>query len=175
MKKSLIVVAAVVAPALMVVAQPGKDKQQPAAAPGGTPAAQPSKAAAPASKADSELTGQVEKVWAAISKQDWETFGSMLSDDFILVMGMGTHDKAGSIEGLKGMKMKSSKLSEWKTIRLNENAAVVVYKAESVWAGPDGKDMTDVTMCSDAMARHGGKWLISMHQETAFKAPAAQP
>lgn len=169
MKKCLCIVA-VVAPALLVMAQPGKDAQ-----PAKPAAAQPGKPAAPASKADAELTAEVEKVWAAISKQDFETFGSMLSDDFILVMGMGTHDRAGCIEGLKGMQIKSWKLGEWKTIRLNENAAVVVYKAESVWAGPDGKDMTDVTMCSDAMARHGGKWLVSMHQETAFKAPPARP
>jgi hypothetical protein len=104
------------------------------------------------------------QVWDAIKKGDYDRFASFLAEDQIEVFGWGVNDKAGSIEGIKNANLASGTLSDFKTIKVDDDAVVVTYVIKG------GGDLPPTgSYGSTAWAKRDGKWLAVYHQDTTIK------
>lgn len=168
MKSRTMIVLGLTVPAFVAFAQP-------------TPPAKPDSkqwtpvVTAPDSSFRDSMSAQETKVWESIAKQDWATFGAFLSDDFTDITPGGFHDKAATLASVKQGKLGRYTLSDWRTTKLGENGALVMYKLESDWTGTDGKVSHDTAYCVSTWMKQGGKWQVVAHQETSIPAKAAAP
>jgi hypothetical protein len=165
MKCCPILIALAVAP-MIALAQPGKDKQ-----PSGKPPEHGQAAGATGKPMEDNamrdaVSAQERKVWEAIKAQDWTTFEGNLADNFVLITGGGTEDKAQTIDHVKTAHLNDFTLSDWRLGKIDEDAAIIAYKALSTWTSADGKTMTETSYCATTWGKHGGKWTAHSHQET---------
>jgi hypothetical protein len=109
------------------------------------------------------------QVWDAIKKKDYDRFASFLADDQIEVFAWAVNDKAGSIEGIKQVDLSSAVLSDFKAMKLDDNAAIVTYMMKG--SGPIDPAGA---RASTVWARRDGKWLAVYHQDTEIKPATAK-
>jgi hypothetical protein len=168
-----LVLAGLLLPAAIALAQPPAGKKPEA----GKPAApathgSPSTGQAPG-KGDAmadAITAQEQKVWSAIGAQDYTAFAGFLADDFVEITPAGPSDKAGCIAFVKSGKLSKPVFSGWKVTKLGEGSAVVMYKVEFDWAGADGKVEHNSQYCASTWSKQGSGWVAHTHQETEAKA-----
>src|SRR5215210_3788248 len=63
-----------------------------------TAAATPTPAAGPT---QADLEARERQIWDAIKAKNWDAFGGMLADDFVIVGGAGVQTKAGLLGDMK--------------------------------------------------------------------------
>jgi hypothetical protein len=139
------------------------------------PAASPSKpekaAASPAAKpaatgpdpiADEKL------VWDAIKSRNYDAFGAYLAPDSIELEPDGFYDHAGSVKSVGMFDASKTELSDWKSTRIDADAAFVTYVVKS----PDPK--LPLERHSTIWVNRGGKWLALLHVGTPEVKPAAK-
>ena len=111
-----------------------------------------------------DAVAREKQVWDAIKKRDFDRFASFLAEDQIEVFGWGVHDKAASVEGIKQADLANAALSDFKTVKVDDDAVVVTYlikgAADLPPTGARG---------STVWARRDGKWLAVYHQDTTVK------
>jgi hypothetical protein len=171
MKKILLLAAAVLTAA--ACAAPPTNRE----ATSGTNAnsAAEAKPAAPLSEADA--IAKEKQVWDAIQKKDYDGFGSMLTDNFILVSSEAVYDKAGSINGIKGFEPTDVTFADWKFLPIDKDAALITYTVTAKGKS-NGQEITPQPIrASSAWVNREGKWLAIYHQGTEVMnmppAPAA--
>jgi hypothetical protein len=141
---------------------------------GGAPAkATPTSAASPAATGGSASNDPIEKekqVWDALKRKDYDGFASMLADDSLEVESDGVYDKAGSVNTVKQFDFSSASLSDFKVVKLDDDAALVTYLVKAAAKGfdPNGERHTTI------WANRNGKWLAVFHQGTPVGKPAAK-
>ncbi|HLL77283.1 MAG TPA: DUF4440 domain-containing protein [Pyrinomonadaceae bacterium] len=140
-------------------------------------AANANTAATGAAWSESDITARERELWDALRAKNWDAFAASLADDQLYVGPGSVSDKAQTLEGVKPLNVTDVTTSDWRVVRLGDDAAVVTYTAavKGDYAGqPIPADHTERD--STVWVRRGGRWLAAFHQETvAQKPPAASP
>jgi hypothetical protein len=139
------------------------------------PAAKPEKAApsptAPATPGttSSDVTANEKLVWDALKTKNYDAFASYLAPESIEIEPDGVSDKASSVKGVQGFDASKAELSEWKTLKFDNDAALVTYMV--MVPGPKPEHSRHTTI----WANRNGKWLAMLHHGTPVTPPTAAP
>jgi len=104
------------------------------------------------------------QVWDSIKKRDFDRFASFLAEDQIEVFPWGVNDKAASVKGIQEVDLSSAVLSDFKTIKVDDDAVVVTYLIKG-----SGDLPPTGSRGSTVWAKRDGKWLAVYHQDTTVK------
>ena len=132
--------------------QPTPKETPKAASPAGTPGT-----------TSSDPIANEKLVWDAFKARNYDAFGSYLADNFVEVEQDGVYDKAGSVKGVQGIDASKAELSDWKSLKFDDDAALVTYTAKVPGFG--------TAYHSSIWVNRNGKWVGLFHQGT----PAQQP
>jgi len=138
----------------MPMPSPAKESAKPATNPMAKPAD-----AGPDANADEKL------VWDALKSKDFDAFGSYLATDAVEIEADGVRDKAGSIKNVQMMDLSKATLSDWKTVKFNDNSSLVTYVVKLPGMKPDTEYHSTIWVNRD------GKWQALFHMGT----PAGSP
>ncbi|HSS19814.1 MAG TPA: DUF4440 domain-containing protein [Pyrinomonadaceae bacterium] len=139
-----------------------------------SPSASASPTGAPVATTGPDAIANEKIVWDLFKSKNYDGFASVLADDFIQVLETGVSDKANAVE-IDRFDASKSELSEWKTLKIDDDAALVFYLVKA----PGMKDERHTTFWTN----RNGKWVARFHQGTALEkappaakaAPAASP
>jgi hypothetical protein len=106
-----------------------------------------------------DATANEKLVWDAFKAHNYDAFASYLTDDFKEIEMDGVYDKAGSVKGVQGFDASKAELSDWKTVRLTDDASLVTYVAKIPGFPTEYH--------SSIWVKRNGKWLGMFHQGTA--------
>lgn len=130
----------------------------PAAKPDTSPAATPAQATATADPVASE-----KMIWDLLKAKQYDAFAAVVATDAIEVQPNGVFDKTGIINSVKGADFSKSTLSDFKTLNIDSDAALVNYLVTTPGAKPAEERHTTIWAMRD------GKWLAVFHHGTPFK------
>lgn len=142
-----------------------------------TPAkAAASPAASPATPAPltigSDPIANEKAIWDALKTKNYDGFASALAEDAIEVESTGVFDKAGTVKLVSGFDFAKSEVSDFKSVPIDAETALVTYVVKTPGPGPAERHTT-------IWANRAGKWLAVFHQGTPIPkgtpAPAASP
>jgi len=120
------------------------------------------------------VIGKEKEIWDKIKTKNLDGVGAMLADDFIFVTGEGTYDKAGTVNGLKGVDFTDLSFSDWKVVMLDKDAILVAYTVNAKGTS-NGQPIPPTPLrAASAWVNRNGAWIGVYHQETEVK-EAAQP
>ena len=146
-------------------------------APMAQPAGSPQAATKPNTTAESkpaEATSDVvtdeKQVWEAIQKKDNDRFASYLADNSIEVEDIGVFDKAGSVKSVGMFDASKATLSDFKSMKLTDNASLVTYLVKIPVKGVSPLGERHSTIWTN----QGGKWSAVYHQGTPVTPPPAK-
>jgi hypothetical protein len=148
----------------------------PPAAPAKSPAkAAASPAAAPTTaEAGPDAIANEKMVWDLFKAKDYDAFATLLAPGFLEVEPDTVHDKAGAVKGVSEFDASKFEQSDWKTVKLDDDASVVTYTTKML-AMPGMKGMpANGERHSSIWAKRDGKWLAVLHHGgTPVVKPAA--
>ena len=119
-------------------------------------AASPAATSSPATTS-SDVVANEKAVWAALSAKHFDVFDTLLSPDFLEVEPVGVMDRAAAISGVQQFDFSKSTLSDWHTVKINDDAAIVTYTAHF----PGQK--VDTEYHSTVWVNRNGKWVGLFH------------
>jgi hypothetical protein len=124
---------------------------------------------------DDVITNE-KQAWDAIKSKD-PNFGAMLADNFINVTPTGVLDKAGTVAEVKTFDLTDVSLSDFKVVKLDNDAAVVAYtvKLKGKVGGKDIPANAPGERHGTAKVWRGGKWLAVFHQVTPIEPAPPMP
>ena len=139
----------------------------PSPSPSGSPAPKPAMSRATSQKL---IISTEKKLWEAWKTSNIKVFRSTLSADSVMVGDSGVNDKTASLKELEGTKcdVKSYELTDIKVTFLNNDAALITYKATQD-ATCGGQAIPPAVWATSAYVKRGGKWYAASHQETVAK------
>jgi hypothetical protein len=105
------------------------------------------------------------QVWDILKRKDYDSFAGMLADDQIEVEPDGVYDKAGTLNGVKQADFMSASLSDFKVVKLDDDAALVTYLVKMTAQGSEPASERHSTI----WANRNGKWSAVFHQGTPVK------
>ncbi|MCA1613871.1 MAG: nuclear transport factor 2 family protein [Acidobacteria bacterium] len=132
--------------------------------------------AAAATWTDADVIAGDRAAWDAIKRKDWTAFPDMLAPEFVDVGSDGVLDKDGTVAYVKKFDLTEATLSDFKVIKIDNDAAITVYTVTSKGT-IDGKPIpADSKMYhSTVKVLRGGKWLAVFHQGTPSMPAAPTP
>jgi len=149
---------------------PVKPPMPPAKTAPKSPASAASPAASPVVTATgSDAIANEKIVWDLFKAKNYDAFAALLVPDFIEIEPDGVYDKAGSVKGVSMFDASKVVLSDFKSLSLDEDAALVTYttKAAGMPDAPLG------VRHSTIWVRRNGNWMGLFHQGgTAVMKPA---
>jgi hypothetical protein len=72
----------------------------------------------------------------------------------------GVYDKAGSVRSVSEADLSKTSLSDWRSLKIDDDAALVTYMVKGPGVDPSGEHHTTIWV------NRGGKWLALFHQGT---------
>jgi hypothetical protein len=132
------------------------------ATPSSSPMAKPA-------EAGPDVTANEKLVWDAIKSKNYDGFASYLASDSVEIEPDGVYDKAGSVKGVQMFDASKAELSDWKTVKFDDDASLVTYKVTIPGTKPDVSYHTTIWVKRD------NKWQALFHMGTPAEAPAAAP
>lgn len=109
-------------------------------------------------------------VWEALKRKDYDTFASFLDSAQVEVEPHGVYDKAGTLKLVRTFDASKGELSDFKTVKINDDATLVTYVVTI--SGPK----PEKGRASTIWVNRGGKWSALYHQGTPVgDPPAASP
>jgi hypothetical protein len=129
------------------------------------PAASPATPMAKAGDTTSDAEANEKLVWDSFKTKNYDAFASYLANDFVEVEEDGVYDKAGSIKGVQAVDLKDHELTEWKTVKFDDDASLVTYKVKIPAMKPDTGYHSTIWIKRD------NKWVAIFHMGT----PATEP
>jgi hypothetical protein len=108
-------------------------------------------------------------VWDALKTRNYGAFASMLASDFVEIEPTGIYDKAASVKGVEEFDASKTQLTDWKSVRFDNDAMLVTYTVTT----PGSKPPTEHH--STIWANRDGKWAAVYHQGSKVMAPAPPP
>jgi hypothetical protein len=133
----------------------------------------PSPAPKPAmSRAQSQrlIISTEKKLWEAWKAKDMKVFKANLSADSVMIGDTGVASKADALKEMESMtcEVKSYSLSDIKVTFMNNDAALMTYKAtQDAICG--GQQVPAAIWATSAYVKRGGRWYAASHQETPAK------
>jgi hypothetical protein len=129
------------------------------------PPASATKPAAPATTpapatATSDPIANEKVVWGFLKAGQYDAFGNMIATDAIEVEPNGVWDKAGIMKSVNGFDFSKSTVSDFKSLNIDTDAALVTYLVTTPGAKPAEERHTTIWAMRD------GKWLAVFHQGT---------
>ena len=133
---------------------------------------------ATAAWSESDITAKERELWEAIKAKNWDAFAALLADDQLYVGPDGVENRAQSLEGIRRLNVTDYTLSDWRMVRLDDDAAVITYTAAA------RGDYAGQTMPADYRERastvwvnRNGRWAAVLHHVTTAQEPppAASP
>ncbi|HXL79716.1 MAG TPA: DUF4440 domain-containing protein [Pyrinomonadaceae bacterium] len=129
------------------------------------PPASATKRAAPATTpaqaaATSDPIANEKMIWGFLKAGQYDAFGAMLATDAIEVEPNGVFDKAGIVKSVNGFDFSKSTVSEFKSLSIDSDAALVTYLLTTPGAKPEQERHTTI------WAMRAGKWLAVFHHGT---------
>jgi ketosteroid isomerase-like protein len=112
------------------------------------------------------LAAQEKRIWEAMKAGDWKTVEAMSSDRFVAVCPTGFESKSEAIEKGKAHKLTAYTLSEWRSIKLDNDTGLIMYKAECTGTPAEGGSDKFIAYHTTLWRRDGNNWLADMHQAT---------
>ncbi len=136
-----------------------------------TPKSSPSAATSPAPVITSSDAEANEKaVWEALKNKNWDGFASVLAPETIEVEPEGVFDKAGSVKSVSQFDFSKAALSEFKTLKFDDDASLVTYLVKMPGSSsPKGERHTTI------WANRSGKWMAMFHQGSPVQAGPPPP
>jgi hypothetical protein len=136
-----------------------------AAKPADSPTATPVTAVAGPDALENEKT-----VWELFKSRNYDAFASMLAADFLEVEPQGFYDKTGSVKGVSMFDASKSVLSDWKTVKVDDDATIVTYTVKGPGFAAEGERHSSI------WAKRDGKWAgLFHHGGTVVRKPTAPP
>lgn len=129
-------------------------------------------AASPAAKpaeAGSDPIANEKIVWDTFKSKNYDAFAALLDPAFVEITATAVYDKAGSVKGVAEMDASQFELTEWKSAKLDNDAALVTYLVKPKDPKWDQERHTSI------WANRGGKWMALLHVGTPVAKPAAKP
>lgn len=109
-------------------------------------------------------------VWESFKNKNYAAFEAMLADDFLEVAPDGFYDKAGSVKTVTMFDASKSVLSDFKTVKLDDNATLVTYVVTDPRFAPKGERHSSI------WATREGKWRgVFHHGGTVVGKPLPPP
>jgi hypothetical protein len=102
-------------------------------------------------------------IWDALKNKNYDAFGSYLASDALEVEPDGVYDKTGSVKGVSIFDFSKVELSDWKTVKFDDDASLVAYTVKL--------PKMDAEYHATIWVKRDGKWQALFHQGT----PAAKP
>ncbi len=129
-----------------------------------TPATSPSPVASPAmATTTSDVEANEKMAWDALKRRDYETFGSFLDEAQIEVEPFGVYDRAGTLKGIQMFDASKAELSDFKTVKFDDDATLITYLVKIPGAKPAQERHTTIWV------NRGGKWRALFHQGTPLR------
>ena len=131
-----------------------------------SPAASPAKL-----ETSNDVIANEKLVWDLFRARNFDGFQTLLAPEFMEIEPTGVYDRAGTVKGVSEMDASQFELSDWKAVKFDEDAGLVIYTV--TMKGP--KPQKDYH--ASIWAKRDGKWLAFHHQGTPAEAdmPAASP
>ena len=104
-------------------------------------------------------------VWDALKSKNYDAFAAYLAPNAMEIEAGGVFDKSGSVKGVSMFDASKAELSDWKTVKFDNDASLVTYVVKTPGMNPDQARHSTV------WANRDGKWLAMFHQGT----PVAKP
>jgi hypothetical protein len=124
-----------------------------------------SKSPAKMADAGSDPIANEKLVWDALRARNYDAFAGYLAADSINIEPDGVFDKSGSVKGVSTFDASKYELSDWKTVKFDDDSSLVTCTVTSGGSSPEKERHTSI------WAKRDGKWLAVFHQGT----PAAKP
>ena len=140
----------------------------PAASPSKTDKAATSPSGTPAQTGPDPIADE-KIVWDAFKSKNYDAFAALLDSAFVELETAAVYDKAGAVKGAGEFDASQFDLSEWKSVKLDNDAALVTYLVK-----PNDPKWTAERHTS-IWANRGGKWVALLHVGTPVAKPAAKP
>ena len=121
------------------------------------------------------ITAKEKQLWDALKNRDYDAFGKMLAADSIYVSSDVVGDKAATVNGVKEFAPTEVTLSDWKTVVLDEDAAVVTYTVDAKGTAGGQPIPPGALRASTAWVKRGTEWVAVYHQDCPIKEPPAAP
>lgn len=130
-------------------------------------AKEPPKAASPATPGEPgpDAVANEKLVWDAFKARNYDAFASYLTSDFIETEADGVYDKAGSVKGVQNLDASKAVLSDWKTVKFDDDASLVTYTFKMPGMKPDTEYHSSIWV------NRNGKWQGLFHMGTPAMAP----
>jgi hypothetical protein len=112
-----------------------------------------------------DVVANEKMVWDAFKARNYDAFASYLADDFKEVEPDGVYDKAGSVKGVQMFDASKGELSDWKTLKFDDDASLVTYVATLPVVGK--------AYHSSIWVNRNGKWVGLFHQGTPAETSAS--
>lgn len=126
-----------------------------------TKKAAPSPATAPVqATTTSDPIANEKMIWGFLQAGQYDAFASLIAADAIEVEPNGVWDKAGIIKSVSGVDFSTSTISDFKTLNIDSDAALVTYLVTVPGAKPPQDRHTTIWAMRD------GKWLAVFHHGT---------
>jgi hypothetical protein len=123
------------------------------------PAASPANAPAQATTTSDPVANE-KMIWSFLQAGQIDAFGNLIATDAIEVEPNGVWDRAGIIKSVNGADFSKSTISDFKTLNIDSDAALVTYLVTVPGAKPPQERHTTI------WALRNGKWLAVFHHGT---------
>jgi hypothetical protein len=148
--------------------EPPAASPSPAATPAASPASSPAAAASPAAATTADAEANERMIWDLLKRKQWDAFAAHLAEDQIEVEPIGTWGRAETIRQVQAIDFSGVTLSNFRTLKLTDNATVVTY---DVTGGPAAVFGPRGARHSTVWANRGGHWQAVFHQGTWIEPP----
>jgi hypothetical protein len=108
-------------------------------------------------------------VWDTFKTRNYAAFAALLAPEFVEINGNAVYDKAGAVKSAAEFDASQIDLSAWKSVKINNDAALVTYLTKAKDPKMDPERHTTI------WANRGGKWIALLHMGTPVAKPAAKP
>ena len=132
------------------------------------PTASPSTAPVAAVTTGADPIANEKIVWDLFKSKNYDAFADLLASDFMEVEPDNVYDKAASVKGVSMFNASKAVLSDFKTVNIDADAAIVTYSVTNPGVSPGPERHSSIWV------NRNGKWMGLFHHggTPVVKAPA---
>jgi hypothetical protein len=96
-------------------------------------------------------------IWDFLKSKNYDAFAANLASDSIEVEPDGVFDKAGSVKGVSQVDLSKAVVSDFQSVKLDDDASLVVYMVKTPGFAANGERHSTI------WANRAGKWSAVFH------------